>query len=345
MMKNLENTIKTIVLSFLVIILTFGGNVYATDENTYQYELEKKYIMEYLSLKENVIFDIKDPIELYDSEENPAFLCFSLNDKGYIIINRYDFSIPEYSLRNSNVFLNSKKKIYYDGPLNYLELSGEELIDAKSGMVLSTIDEFKIKSRLEMNDKLSINEKLKKIDTLMEYKEIYRTETEPIVLSHKLETYDYNPDGRCGSVATAILLQYYDNNINESYVPDRYDYENGLINHLVPYIEGTSMGSTPEELKNGLNDYLDDQNIINPANLYSYSISRIKSKIDSDRPIIVDLNNHSTYNEHWVVAHGYNIVDKIILPDIVTVIVNDGWGNNDINIDPANIGKLVYLDD
>ncbi|WP_352419732.1 hypothetical protein [Proteiniborus sp.] len=43
-MKNLENTIKTIVLSFLVIILTFGSNVYATDENTYQYELEKNIL-------------------------------------------------------------------------------------------------------------------------------------------------------------------------------------------------------------------------------------------------------------------------------------------------------------
>lgn len=37
-------------------------------------------------------------------------------------------------------------------------------------------------------------------------------------LKHATRPYSYNPDGRCGSVAYAITLRYYNVNINMSYI-------------------------------------------------------------------------------------------------------------------------------
>ena len=55
-------------------------------------------------------------------------------------------------------------------------------------------------------------------------------------ISHSTARYSYNPDGRCGSVAGAIVLNYYDRYKSPSYVPNSLESSDecvALINALV----------------------------------------------------------------------------------------------------------------
>lgn len=82
-------------------------------------------------------------------------------------------------------------------------------------------------------------------------------------LSSSTKKYDYNPDGRCGAVASAILLRYYNDHFNEAYVASKYETANGkkLINRLTNKFLGT--GTTYSELQSGINEYLSNRGISN----------------------------------------------------------------------------------
>lgn len=55
---------------------------------------------------------------------------------------------------------------------------------------------------------------------------------------------------------------------------------------------------------------------------------KVEEKIDSDFPVILGLLNHPKYNNHWVVATGYNLNSS----GKGHYTVNDGWGNTGISI-------------
>lgn len=54
------------------------------------------------------------------------------------------------------------------------------------------------------------------------------------------------------------------------------------------------------------------------------------------RPIIIGTTNHPTFGDHWIIGHGY-FTSPV---DGNYVIVNNGWGNNNVWIEPST----TYLD-
>lgn len=150
-------------------------------------------------------------------------------------------------------------------------------------------------------------------------------------ISHSTARYSYNPDGRCGSVAGAIVLNYYDRYKSPSYVPNSLESSDGvaLINALVARM-GTSTNYI--ELKRGLSLYI--KKYYKPttvtANTYSWG-DRIRTIIGKNYPCILGLTSHPRYGEHWVVVTGYNFTSH----NSGTYTVNDGWGNVGININSS----------
>ena len=150
-------------------------------------------------------------------------------------------------------------------------------------------------------------------------------------ISHSTARYSYNPDGRCGSVAGAIVLNYYDRYKSPSYVPNSLESSDGvaLINALVARM-GTSTNYI--ELKRGLSLYI--KQYYKPttvtANTYSWG-DRIRTIIGKNYPCILGLTSHPRYGEHWVVVTGYNFTSH----NSGTYTVNDGWGNVGININSS----------
>lgn len=68
----------------------------------------------------------------------------------------------------------------------------------------------------------------------------------------------------------------------------------------------------------------------------SVSFARELEDILNSRPIIIGTTNHPTFGDHWIIGHGY-FTSPV---DGNYVIVNNGWGNNNVWIEPST----TYLD-
>lgn len=273
-------------------------------------------------------------VQLYDIEDNAKYLFFDLKENGYVIVDIENDIIVEGGLEENKYIKETTEKYYYNGPLNYYQKEKDKFIDLKRNKkVDKKIEKVKFKNSLIDNTNANGLDNNENITTLAAS---YYTKK----LTGTLPNYSYNPNGICGSTATAMFLMYYDNYINGEYVSSSLQTSIGvtLIKALVPYIDGSIPGSMPSELKSGLQVYIKDRLISHTIVCVSYSSSIFKSRIDANRPIIVDLNSDPTYGEHWVTANGYYMASS----SIGYIIVNDGWGSTNVYINPGYIGYIVY---
>ncbi len=145
----------------------------------------------------------------------------------------------------------------------------------------------------------------------------------------------YISGGHCGSIASAICMRYYYDYVSTNYVPSGSIGQNALIALMQQYVG--SGGTTYSNLDNGLDNYFNARNVNNSANaITSFSFSRVKTQINRSRPIIIGTTNHPTFGDHWIIGHGY-FTSPV---DGNYVIVNNGWGNNNVWIEPST----TYLD-
>ncbi|WP_048170535.1 hypothetical protein [Methanosarcina siciliae] len=71
----------------------------------------------------------------------------------------------------------------------------------------------------------------------------------------------------------------------------------------------------------------------------------IQSLINSNKPVIVDTDNHPTFDEHWIIAHGYYVLTVPYVDPQYYIIVNNGWGDNNVNVLVDNyIDDMVYIE-
>lgn len=181
----------------------------------------------------------------------------------------------------------------------------------------------------------------------------------------KEETYhnvaNWNTDGSCGSVATAIFLMYYSCN---HYPEISYSSPYNLYKSLKPYIEinSNARSSTLSSRKDGLKNYLNDHgntDIASDVRQLAYNDSSSSTtanfkkiclltvaRINRDEPIILSGKyNASDKSGHVVVIEGIQIgQDSNGEFDASTtyVYVNDGWGGINQQI---NLKKFVSYND
>lgn len=159
-------------------------------------------------------------------------------------------------------------------------------------------------------------------------------------ISGTVPNYDHNPDGICGSTAAAMLLRWYDLYQNNNYVPSSLESANGvvLIEHLRSYIDGDNPGSDPGDVYFGILDYCADQGVSHAGGIENYSDAYVMGRVDTyEIPFLVCTLNHPKYGNHWVTGYGYNYSNGTCYP-----IVNDGWGNKGIAINPIFLRQIVW---
>lgn len=151
------------------------------------------------------------------------------------------------------------------------------------------------------------------------------------MVSGSFANYSYNPNGICGSVASANLLQYYDDYKDDDFVDTELEYnEIGILSVLIKKIEGIDnfvdeTESSYLQICNGINDYLDDRNIDDYyAEYFKYDSGVVTTSIKKNIPVILLVNGHSKYEDHWVVSYGYTQE----LGNVSVYYIVDGWGNS-----------------
>lgn len=263
---------------------------------------------------------------MYDSNENIIAYYYELNPTGYVIVNADNNEMIEYSEYNNKYFSEKDAHYYYGGPLMYYKADGTRqfgsIIELQSQKEVAIEDITPLVRGSEADSLGTLN-----IDNFLIKTRAVSSDN----ISHSTARYNYNPDGRCGSVAGAIVLNYYDRYKSPSYVPNSLESSDGvaLINALVARM-GTSTNYI--ELKRGLSLYI--KQYYKPttvtANTYSWG-DRIRTIIGKNYPCILGLTSHPRYGEHWVVVTGYNFTSH----NSGTYTVNDGWGNVGININSS----------
>ncbi|HLQ40262.1 MAG TPA: C39 family peptidase [Tetragenococcus sp.] len=135
----------------------------------------------------------------------------------------------------------------------------------------------------------------------------------------------------CGTYATAVLLAYYQDQLDENILPAYLRLKNQsdcttLVNFLRLFIQKHGLPTIAPQLSCGLENYFSYIN--SPHHARATLIGgwqRAVKRLDAGQPLIVGLNAMagSTYGNHWVVAYAYyeNDAGQRFLK------IHDNWGN------------------
>lgn len=275
-------------------------------------------------------------IELYDTNDNIKYLFFDLRQDGYVIIDIENNVVVEGGTEENKFIPQVDEKCYYNGPLLYYEKSNDHFVEVHSQQM---VDKRDLAESMEISKKAVNRSKVIRGEE-SNIMPLANTEYD-ITITGTLPNYSYNPNGICGSTAAAMFLRYLDIYVNSNYVATSLQTSDGeaLIKELVSYIDGWFPGSNANDMKSGLQKYINSRGISHTIVKENYSSSSFKTRINANRPVVVGLENHPTYEDHWVTAYGYYISTT---PTVAYVIVNDGWGDRGVYINPSYIDYIVY---
>lgn len=280
-------------------------------------------------------------VALLDSNNEIAARCFFLKPAGYVII-RNDYLIAEaaFSDTKSAQMLreHAGENIYYGGALTYFtQDTAEEYTEILSNTEVSSEEAVATIQSAEEIAQLSTA-------TMAKSTSIQPAATLSFYIRGSLrEGWDYNPDGRCGATAAAITLAYFADYIDSWVVPSWHMTSNGqsLTELLTPWIHPTDSagnatgGAYAEDVVDGFNTYFRWRAISDRYTAFFRSASVLNSTlldyvVDEGIPVVTMINGHPTYGNHFVVSHG--VVTNSSMTSVSQVIVNDGWGSNNIRI-------------
>ena len=292
-----------------------------------RYQSIKEYAESFLN-NYGVNVNLSEPHELYNFDDTVDALLFTIPQKGYIIVNTNDYSIPEFSLESNTAYcFTDNYKKYYNGPTEYYEQINNQFVDEQSKIPYQK-DKLKIgndmygKTAKYVNNRYSYDDimKLSSISSSAKCNScVTSSAIVPHTISYTLPNFSYIPDGICGSTASAMYLMYYDQHINGNYVPDNLTTSDGvlLIQHIRPYIDGAEPGSYPGDIEIGMYNYLQSRGISRSFTLDNCSLGYVAGFVSNNEPYIVTINN-STYGQHVVTGYGYEYDNSNSF-----VIVND----------------------
>lgn len=330
------------IIATLFLLICFPLNIFASNNTTVLPNEISAFIFDVFC-----DYSVKKITPLYDVNNNITTYIVTLNPVGYVIFS--DSEVIECS--HTTEYPINNEKNYYFGPLqifkktdssHYLNLISSETLSDDNVRIID--NEFKSKKDEQVSEKSKLNSALS------------RTITPYALSEHNLpyapRTYNYNPDGRCGSLALAITLMYYDDHIDSNVVPSWISgadsngkYFSDLIKPHLENIDGQPGSSTTAELQSGANWYFSYRGIssqYSAMRVDNAAFSTYRARINANRPVIVDLNSHPTYKEHWVVGYGY-YYQSTGTSERCLIIANDGWGNNGREISYSYVGNLVYF--
>lgn len=273
---------------------------------------------------------------LYSPDEELFGYCAE-GDNCYIIYDT-EYNMVEYSDSKLSEYHDVTTTLYYGGPLAYYVKESEVFEDLQSGK-LYTVDDFcssdELKSQVEANEIAIDSELDSEIQPMATVKANYT------IPNCDLSYYD--PDwntrekyeGSCGQIAATGILAYLASegsvNIPVFYVKNPYYLFLELI-QIIPH-RTIDYGTTPVQIVTGLTNYAENKS-------YSYTVSyklfsegetAYKSNIRKGIPCMVQIVGHPKYGSHWTMGYGYKIVE-LTSGTSASVIVDDGWGNDNICI-------------
>ena len=268
---------------------------------------------------------LSNPIILYNAQQEPEAVSFTINDTGYIIVNLKSLRIPEFSLKKSSPFISQDKKYIYNGPVSYYEtISSTEVRSLNSGTVIEA-------NALASRYNEPTADKAVKSNAGRSALPADRTDENP----PRWGTSHY-----CGVDGAAILLKYWDDNFNEAFIESNKETAETFVSYLIDEKYLLDEGLSGSDIVHGsgvifksstsIGDYIKDRGLSSSYAItdVSYSWSTITTQVTTNNAILLagtDAETHPDYPNHWIIVYGYRTVsgERFLL-------INDGWGNDEI---------------
>jgi hypothetical protein len=346
-------------------------------------EQEKRSIEEHFSVDEYTGIEIISSHQLYDIDNQPSYVLVVFNTGGYAVLSKETLIPSEYVMESAKIpyadVPNEKIKVYL-GPYNYF-MANE--VDSnrfeKDSIVYSINEETIVEIKQRNNLFLSISRE-KYYESDMDSLSYLNIDSTPIwkgIHQHYFIRYSGNSFyinnipvetskwwvndtkyfsilnhnvGICGTVSASALISYYDDYIDDGYVPANIrprssihpgssNSQYALISSLFEYVDKNRIGVLPWELRDGINNWRSQYSTNTLYQNRAISTvfatpSLIMSKIDSNRPILVGLLKvyGSPYGDHWVMAYQYKHYHSTWIEYKVvdnhgnyTVVINSSW--------------------
>ena len=324
-------------------------NASVLEDQIFEYEL---FFAAQLMKKD--MADISYNSIVYDLDNRPLYYLVEFSSGGYAIILR-THNVPiemSYTSKGSPYSKNNEAKKYYIGMLSYAimsngqivslltkkALSQDNIVASKKAntLLLNKVDnDYKQKSRQTTSLKQSDIQSLYMQGTIG----IKVQDNEPVVEVPNATYFSndapfgYNVDGDCGPTAAAMLMRYYDDNINSDFIdiPDlkREHVDDAWRDIIKSYrsteIENGTLG-VDDEYK--LNVYFG----VNKPNLYYRAhstfvspVSKATNLITSGKPVVLyGVLDLPAFNVHAVLAYGFKTIQVEELSHTMFK-VNTGW--------------------
>lgn len=266
---------------------------------------------------------------LKDADGKERFCYLPFETGGYLIYDSKLNIIHEYSRKNGNAIVEESPELYYLGALRYFQKVGEKYVELPTGDTIVSADFTNLADGIDRS-----------VASKMRMRSNARVVNRSNTINGTVPNYRHNPDGICGSTASAMMLRWYDIYVNQNYVPSSLESSDGvvLIDHLRGYIEGNTSGSTVGEVYGGIVAYCADQGVGYDGSYDVVNVSYVVGRVDTyGTPFVLGLHNHPKYKNHWVTGYGYSLRSS---GDFA--IVNDGWGDRDVEINLVGCDYIVW---
>lgn len=223
-------------------------------------------------------------------------------DRGYIIVNVKDFSIPEFSFESDSWYSNDDSKKYYNGGLEYFEeKTSDILFDLYNEQEVSK-DSFNTSNVYGSDD--TVVDSVMALSANEDTRELTRAYTprQEFYLNHSLPNYSYIDRGICGANAAAMYLHYLDWGHDSNIIPNFLYTEVAHIDHLETYIPSSAYAG---QVYNGIIEFYNDQGITRDIYVSTTNSGDIVRCLNSDTPYIAGFIASSSLEAHWATGYGY----------------------------------------
>ena len=323
---------KLAVLLILVAILfnSIGAVAKEEDESEKSIFYAKQVAWFYIKSVDKRV-EITEATVINNIYQKPEVVLFELGEKGYIVVNLHDLSVPEMAFDNMNPYDGVNEPIY-NGPLNYYYMDNGKYVSIDGKATFSIKEITKVYNKKERDDKEEY------IMSLLSVKKDSWERVKSKKTISGLRKWQ-NPGHCCGAVASAIYMRYMYDYVNPVYGFHGQLSEGAFIEEMKRWVGGAA--SNECEMRDGLNNYLFDYDTGNEVIMLNYNFFTVKSRINCNRPVIQRLREYQPRIDHWVVIYGYCIYPG----NAEFIIINDGNGSDDIYIeaDDSYLGEMIYL--
>lgn len=281
------------------------------------------------------------------SSEKIEYVFYELNPNGYAVFQLDSFSLVEACFDGiSDQFRNSlNSDMYYGGPfvfcskssIGFTNLFSNELLTEDEVLEYQRIESHALVLFKQSGAQKRYSESNKRYNNSSFGAESRTSYSVGYDYFSSLTEFGNNVNNTCTVIAESILLGYYDNFIDDSFVDSTYRNGNGtteafhqLLNDYVYGVGGTQSGKFIHETQNGINNYLSSRTCCAVLNSeYSNqtaALNCIQTNLANGRPVIASMGiSHGAFWNHTCLVYRLEYApDSTSLTD-ATFTVHMGW--------------------